>query len=101
MAALNAGVPVGILADQKYNEGPLVPLFGHLANTQHAPVRWAMRFGARLQPGWVERKQGARFRLYVGAPVELPRQAARRRTWKRACGGSTPSSRTAPPPGPR
>ena len=101
MAALNAGVPVGILADQKYNEGPLVPLFGHLANTQHAPVRWAMRFGARLQPGWVERKQGARFRLYVAAadPLSCRPRAARRRTWKRACGASTPSSRPAPPPG--
>jgi KDO2-lipid IV(A) lauroyltransferase len=73
MAALAAGVPVGILADQKYNEGPLSPFFGHLVHTQHAPVRWAMRFGARLQTGWVERTKGARFRLCIGPVIELPK----------------------------
>jgi KDO2-lipid IV(A) lauroyltransferase len=75
MAALNAGVPVGILADQKYNEGPLVPFFGHDARTQPAPVRWALRFGARLQPGWVERTRGARFKLFPAPPIELPAAA--------------------------
>jgi len=76
MSALSQGVPVGILADQKYNEGPLAPLFGHLAHTQHAPVRWAIRFGARLQPGWVERTRGARFRLRPAPPIELPAEGA-------------------------
>ena len=35
------------------------------ARTQHAPVRFAMRFGAHLQPGWVERTRGARFKVFV------------------------------------
>ena len=73
MAALARGVPVGILADQKYNEGPSAPFFGHQAHTQHAPVRWAMRFGARLQTGWVERTSGARFRLHIGPVIEVPK----------------------------
>jgi KDO2-lipid IV(A) lauroyltransferase len=72
MAALKRGVSVGVLADQKYYEGPLVPFFGHGARTQHAPVRFAMRFGAHLQPGWVERTRGARFRVYVAEPIALP-----------------------------
>ena len=72
MAALASRVAVGILADQKYNEGPLVPFFGEGVRTQPAPVRWAMRFGARLQPGWVERTRGARFRLFVAGPIDLP-----------------------------
>jgi KDO2-lipid IV(A) lauroyltransferase len=72
MAQLKAGVSVGVLADQKYFEGPLVPFFGHGARTQHAPVRFAMRFGAHLQPGWVERTSGARFKVYVGEPIALP-----------------------------
>jgi len=76
MAALSAGVPIGILADQKYNEGPAAPFFGHLAHTQPAPVRWALKFGARLQPGWVERTKGARFRLYPAPPIELPTAGA-------------------------
>jgi KDO2-lipid IV(A) lauroyltransferase len=72
MAALKQGLSLGILADQKYYEGPLIPFFGHLVRTQHAPVRFAMRFGAHLQPGWVERTKGARFRVYVAEPIELP-----------------------------
>jgi KDO2-lipid IV(A) lauroyltransferase len=72
MAALKSGLAVGVLADQKYYEGPLIPFFGHLARTQHAPVRFAMRFGAHLQPGWVERTRGARFRVYVAEAIELP-----------------------------
>ncbi|HEY1427515.1 MAG TPA: lysophospholipid acyltransferase family protein [Caulobacteraceae bacterium] len=74
MAALKAGLSVGVLSDQKYHEGLRVPFFGHLIPTQHAPVRWAMRFGAHLQPGWVERTKGARFRVYVGDEIPLPRE---------------------------
>ncbi|HVN01973.1 MAG TPA: lysophospholipid acyltransferase family protein [Caulobacteraceae bacterium] len=72
MAALKRGVSVGILSDQKYYEGLLAPFFGHLVRTQHAPVRFAMRFGAVLQPGWVERTKGARFRVFVADPIQLP-----------------------------
>ena len=74
MAALKAGLSVGVLSDQKYHEGMRVPFFGHLVPTQHAPVRWAMRFGAHLQPGWVERTKGARFRVYVADEIPLPRE---------------------------
>ena len=72
MAALRDGLSVGVLSDQKYYEGLRVPFFGHLAPTQHAPVRWAMRFHAHLQTGWVERTRGARFRVYVGDEIPLP-----------------------------
>jgi KDO2-lipid IV(A) lauroyltransferase len=72
MAALSQGLSVGVLSDQKYQEGHLAPFFGHLVATQHAPVRFAMRFGAHLQPGWVERAKGARFRVYVAEPIPLP-----------------------------
>ena len=72
MSALSRGTSVGILSDQKYYEGLLTPFFGHLVRTQHAPVRFAMRFRAHLQPGWVERGKGARFRVYVGDEILLP-----------------------------
>ena len=75
MSALKAGLSVGVLSDQKYHEGLSVPFFGHLVPTQHAPVRWAMRFGAHLQPGWVERTKGARFRVYVADEIPLPQGA--------------------------
>ena len=72
MAALSRGISVGILNDQKYYEGLRAPFFGLEVATQHAPVRFAMRFGAHLQPGWVERTKGARFRVVVAEPIELP-----------------------------
>jgi KDO2-lipid IV(A) lauroyltransferase len=72
MSALKRGISVGILSDQKYYEGLLAPFFGHLVRTQHGPVRFAMRFGAHLQPGWVERTRGARFRVFVADPIPLP-----------------------------
>ena len=72
MSALSRGISVGVLADQKYYEGLLVPFFGHGARTQHGPVRFAMRFGAHLQPGWVERTRGARFKVFVAEPIALP-----------------------------
>jgi Kdo2-lipid IVA lauroyltransferase/acyltransferase len=72
MSALQKGISVGILSDQKYYEGLLAPFFGHDVRTQHAPVRFAMRFGAHLQPGWVERTRGARFKVYVADPILLP-----------------------------
>jgi KDO2-lipid IV(A) lauroyltransferase len=74
MAALKAGLSVGVLSDQKYYEGLRAPFFGHLVPSQHAPVRWAMRFDAHLQPGWVERTKGARFRVYVADAIPLPRE---------------------------
>ncbi|HLY77946.1 MAG TPA: lysophospholipid acyltransferase family protein [Caulobacteraceae bacterium] len=72
VAALKAGLSVGVLTDQKYYEGPLIPFFGHPVRTQHAPVRFAMRFGAHLQPGWVERTNGARFKVFVAEEIPLP-----------------------------
>jgi KDO2-lipid IV(A) lauroyltransferase len=74
MAALAAGVSVGILGDQKYYEGVLAPFFDREVHTQHAPVRFAMRFGAVLQPAWIERVKGARFRAVIPEPIPLPAQ---------------------------
>lgn len=72
MNALAEGISVGILGDQKYYEGVLAPFFGHDVHTQHAPVRFALRFGVALQPVWIERVRGARFRAVIPDPIVLP-----------------------------
>jgi KDO2-lipid IV(A) lauroyltransferase len=77
MAALSRGMSVAILNDQRYDEGVLAPFFGHMAQTQHAAVRFAMRFGARLQPGCVQRVKGARFRVIIHEPIELERTGSK------------------------
>jgi KDO2-lipid IV(A) lauroyltransferase len=77
MAALSRGVSVALLNDQKYNQGVLAPFFGHLAHTQHAAVRFAMRFGARLLPASIQRTRGARFKVILHEPIELARTGSK------------------------
>jgi KDO2-lipid IV(A) lauroyltransferase len=63
---------VGMLMDQKYNEGILVPFLGHGAMTTNAPAELAIRFNVPLVPARVERMSGAYFRVTVLPPIPLP-----------------------------
>jgi KDO2-lipid IV(A) lauroyltransferase len=67
----NGGV-LGMLADQKLNDGIAVPLLGHPAMTAPAPALMALRFRCPLIPGRVERLGPCRFRLVVEPPLPLP-----------------------------
>lgn len=81
---LSQGGVLGMLADQKMNDGIPVPLLGHEAMTAPAPAQLALRFRCPLIPGRVERLGPCRFRLVVEPPLPLPeggdRQAAIRAT---------------------
>jgi KDO2-lipid IV(A) lauroyltransferase len=70
--ALNRGEHLGMLVDQKLNEGIAVPFFGRDAMTAPAPAQLALRFGCPLVPARVERLAGAHFRLTVYPPLVLP-----------------------------
>lgn len=65
------GGHVGMLADQKMNDGIAVPFFGRPAMTAPAIARLALRFRCPVVPIRTERLQGARFRVTVEAPVEV------------------------------
>ena len=71
-AHLKAGGVLGILADQKLNEGIAVPLFGHPAMTTTAPATFALRFRCPVLPLHVERIGPARLRVVCEAPLPLP-----------------------------
>ena len=71
LAALQRGVSVALMNDQKYEGGVEAPFFGHSLPTLPAAVRLALRFGTVLQPMSVQRLQGARFRCIVHDPIEL------------------------------
>jgi len=71
MATLAKGMSVAFLVDQKYREGPAVPFFGHLVNTQPAAVRWALRFGVDLQTMSIQRLKGARYRVTIHEPIKI------------------------------
>lgn len=72
VAVLRRGGHLGLLADQKLNEGIPVPFFGRPAMTAPALALLALRFDCTVLPARVERLEGARFRLTVYPPLELP-----------------------------
>ncbi|MCB4822373.1 lysophospholipid acyltransferase family protein [Roseicella aerolata] len=77
---LSGGGVLGMLADQKLNDGIAVPLLGIPAMTAPAPAQLALRFRCPLIPVRVERLGPCRFRLVVEPPLAVPdgldRQAA-------------------------
>jgi KDO2-lipid IV(A) lauroyltransferase len=76
--ALRDGRHLSLLIDQKMNDGIAVPFFGMPAMTAPALAQLALRFDCAIVPARVERLNGARFRLTVFPPLELPRSGDRR-----------------------
>ena len=72
LEAIKRGDHLGILADQKYNEGIPIKFFGQDAMTTSVPAELAIRFRIPLVPARVERLRGAYFRLTIFPPFALP-----------------------------
>ena len=72
MAHLRAGGYLGLLMDQKLNDGVAATLFGHTAMTAPAMAVLAMHFRCPVIPGVVQRIGPARFRLICEPPMVLP-----------------------------
>jgi Kdo2-lipid IVA lauroyltransferase/acyltransferase len=68
---LRQGGHVGLLVDQKMNDGIAVPFFGRDAMTAPAIARLALRFDCPIVPVRVERLNGTRFRFTVLPQLEL------------------------------
>lgn len=69
---LKAGEHLGILVDQKMNDGIAVPFFGRDAMTAPAIAQFAYRYNCPIVPVRVERLRGARFRVTHYPPLTLP-----------------------------
>jgi KDO2-lipid IV(A) lauroyltransferase len=69
-----AGGSLGMLADQKMNDGIAVPFFGEMVMTAAAPAQLALRFGCPLLPVRVRRLGPARTRLIVEPPLPVNEQ---------------------------
>jgi Kdo2-lipid IVA lauroyltransferase/acyltransferase len=69
--SLKQGRYLGMLIDQKYNEGIPVTFFGRPAMTSPAYAQLAQKFGCPLIPGRIERLGGAHFRVTAFAPMAL------------------------------
>jgi KDO2-lipid IV(A) lauroyltransferase len=72
MEHLRGGGLLGLLADQKMNDGVAATFFGHPAMTAGAPSALALRFGCPLVPVRVERLGPARFRITAEPPLVHP-----------------------------
>ncbi|MCB2101770.1 MAG: hypothetical protein KDE22_12915 [Rhodobacterales bacterium] len=72
MALLKRGQYVGMLVDQKMNDGIAVPFFGRPAMTAPAVAQFALRDRLPVVPVRIERVKGAHFRVTVEAPFDLP-----------------------------
>ncbi len=72
VGVLRKGHVLGLLYDQKMNDGVAVPFFGFEAMTPAAPAQLALRFGCPLVPVRVERLGPARFRLASFDALALP-----------------------------
>lgn len=73
--ALSDGDHVGILIDQKYNEGIPAPFFGKPAMTSPAFVQLAQKFDCPLIPVQVRRTGGAHFTLTLHPPLPVQSRA--------------------------
>ena len=72
MAHMRKGGFLGLLMDQKLNNGIEVALFGRPAMTAPAMAALALRFRCPVIPGHVQRVGPARFHLVCEPPMELP-----------------------------
>jgi KDO2-lipid IV(A) lauroyltransferase len=77
LRALRSGALIGLLFDQKMNDGAAVTLFGHEAMTPIAPAQMALRVPCPIIPVRVERTGGVRFRITIYRPVERPSSGKR------------------------
>ena len=69
LAALKRGEPVGMLVDQKMNDGIAVPFFGQPAMTAPALAQLALRQDLAVLPVRCERLAGASFRVTFLEPL--------------------------------
>lgn len=70
MRSLLRGHAVGLMNDQKFNQGIAVPFFGYPAMTAPGPARLARKFKAPLIPISCVRTGPARYRVTFHPPIE-------------------------------
>ncbi len=76
---LKKGQSLGILVDQKLNDGIAVPFFGRDAMTGTALAEFALRFDAPMVPIQCIRENGANFRLIFHPPLEVEKTGERKK----------------------
>ncbi|MDD9899762.1 MAG: lauroyl acyltransferase, partial [Alphaproteobacteria bacterium] len=71
LSTLRNGGAVGILQDQRLNEGLALPFFGHDAMTATAIAQFALKLGCPLYPTRIQRLKGAHFAMDILPPLDF------------------------------
>ena len=71
LKSLKEGRHIGILVDQKMNDGIPVPFFGRDAMTAPALAELALRFNCPVVPTRAERIKGPHFRIIIEPPLHF------------------------------
>ncbi len=77
LKSIKGGNHLGMLVDQKMNDGIPVAFFGRDVMTAPALAELALRYDCPVVPARVTRLKGARFRLTIFPPLELVRTGDR------------------------
>ncbi len=75
LAVLKRGEALGIMMDQKLNEGMAIPFFGIDAMTAPAIAAFALKFRCPVHPVRIERLRGSHFRVTVLPAIDMPAAA--------------------------
>jgi KDO2-lipid IV(A) lauroyltransferase len=79
LKAIREGKHLGMLVDQKMNDGIAVPFFGRDAMTAPAVAELALRYNIPVLPAHIVRTQGARFELLIEPPFAFARTGDKER----------------------
>ena len=71
--AMKSCRPMGLLVDQKMNDGLAVPFFGRDAMTAPAVAELALKYDVPILPARVCREDGGRFTVTIFPPMEITR----------------------------
>jgi len=69
---LERGGVLGLLADQRHNQGVAVPLFGRPAMTAPMVAKLALQYRCPVHGAWVRRLDGLKFRVTVEPALDIP-----------------------------
>ena len=68
---MSSGKNIGLLVDQKYNQGMNIPFFGKDAMTSTGFISLCQKYNYTLVSGYVVRKEGCHFEFNMGKPIDL------------------------------
>ena len=75
--ALTSGLSIGLMIDQRFEQGHAGPLFGVTAHTNPGAIRMALEYGFALQLVTASRLKGANHEVTIHPPIRLEKTGDR------------------------